>query len=275
MNDLFLEADKELANEYESDFEQEKEINNKKSSPSNKNDENSTSVLSILQKSAVQVEKEEKKKLDELFSDAKDEILAILDNNNSNNKFNNDVNALLEIESSERKYSIQNNDSKEEKVSREVILVGKEEKQKEESKDGEDDGNLYKDDPKYIRNIKNENFKLNKGKNKILLISSTKSNLKPFVKELLYNSENGDEENGIDLEYQDRHGWTALHWACRHNNLDIIKLFYTYYTKKVNKDFQILCNIKEETCGWTPLHVSYQIIVILSLISNYKFLLIF
>ncbi|KAK3368171.1 ankyrin repeat-containing domain protein [Podospora didyma] len=56
-----------------------------------------------------------------------------------------------------------------------------------------------------------------------------------------------DEEMDWDIEIKDSHGWTPLHWACRHNNsLDIVEALV-----QCGADFK---HVTEE--GWSPENIS-------------------
>jgi hypothetical protein len=59
-------------------------------------------------------------------------------------------------------------------------------------------------------------------------------------------------DRGANRQYGDRHGWTALHWACAKGYDDLIHLLLNDYPDNKKKRF---LHMKEKTTGMTPLHV--------------------
>jgi ankyrin repeat protein len=59
-------------------------------------------------------------------------------------------------------------------------------------------------------------------------------------------------DRGANRLYGDRHGWTALHWACAKGYDDIAHILLKDYPDNQKKRF---IHLKEKTAGMTPLHV--------------------
>jgi ankyrin repeat protein len=68
-------------------------------------------------------------------------------------------------------------------------------------------------------------------------------------------------DRGANRFYTDRHGWTALHWACAKGYDDIAHLLLRDFPESKKKRY---IHLKEKTAGMTPLHVSRQILLFLS-----------
>jgi vacuolar-type H+-ATPase subunit I/STV1 len=62
---------------------------------------------------------------------------------------------------------------------------------------------------------------------------------------------------GANLKYQDRHGWSPLHWAASKGNIEIIELLINHRRSVQSKRVKSLMNLQDKLAGWTPLHVSY------------------
>ena len=52
----------------------------------------------------------------------------------------------------------------------------------------------------------------------------------------------------FDLDFQDKHGWTALHWALKNNNMDVVEALIKGGTKL---DIQ-------DSSGMTALHMASE-----------------
>jgi ankyrin repeat protein len=59
-------------------------------------------------------------------------------------------------------------------------------------------------------------------------------------------------DRGANRFYADRHGWTALHWACAKGYDDIAHLLLRDFPESKKKKY---IHLKEKTTGMTPLHV--------------------
>ncbi len=63
-------------------------------------------------------------------------------------------------------------------------------------------------------------------------------------------------KDGLNLKYQDRHGWSALHWAASTGNTEVIEIILDHRKVVQHKNVRTLVNMKDRLAGWTPLHVA-------------------
>jgi len=88
--------------------------------------------------------------------------------------------------------------------------------------------------------------------------SSSITTIDPTIKQWMVHTAKGDYQTAAKMLMEDpklaRHrdftsGYTALHWACKHGNLDMVKLLAGTYQSSVNA---------KSHGGYTPLHIAAQ-----------------
>ena len=62
-------------------------------------------------------------------------------------------------------------------------------------------------------------------------------------------------DKGADLRAKDRHGWTALHWACKIGDTACIEVLVKS-VKRAQGKVTTYINTADTLCGWTALHVA-------------------
>lgn len=204
----------------------------------------------ILQESASYVRKVEAKETKELFNETVQEVREIRDREidrrreydpspspkyDSDHELKDALNILVEASKEVTSYAGNNKEDSQAAVKR--LDYSEDENEEESDNEVDPDSGTDDEDVQYDDQASRE------------LLFAIHNEKSEQVQKVL-------RKEGVNIKYQDRHGWSALHWAASKGNSEIVELIIDHRRAVQHKNVKSLVNMQDKLAGWTPLHVS-------------------